>query len=141
VSAHVSVGGLLIKPDRSVLLQLRDEKPWILYPGHWTIPAGSLEPTETHRQGAVRELAEETGYVMSDPKPLPVYRGLLASGLPVTRHVFWDVYDGTQPIHCFEGQAMEFVALEQVASLRLVPGNEVIIGHCVAAFEALRSRR
>jgi 8-oxo-dGTP diphosphatase len=136
VSSQVSVGGLLVKPDRSVLLQLRDHKPGILYPGYWAIPAGSLEPSETHLEGAVRELSEETGYWMADPKPLPVYEGFLPDGSPVTRHVFWDVYDGVQSIRVLEGQAMEFVTPDQLPALRLVPGNDVIIAHCLGAFEA-----
>jgi 8-oxo-dGTP diphosphatase len=140
LAMYISVGGLLIKPDGSVLLQLRDEKPSILYPGYWTIPAGSLEPGETPQEGAVRELLEETGYVMKQPKPLPIFNGLLPDGTPVHRYVFWDVYDGVQPIHVFEGQAMEFVSPDRLDALKLVPGNDVIIRNCLAAYAKLRAQ-
>jgi 8-oxo-dGTP diphosphatase len=138
---HVSVGGLLVRRDLRVLLQLRDEKLDILFPGLWTIPAGSLEPGETLEAGAVRELAEETGYLMRDPKPLAVYEGFLPDGTPLRRHVFWDVYDGAQQIHVFEGRAMEFVRLDEIPLRDLVPGNDVIIQSCLAAYEALRSAK
>jgi 8-oxo-dGTP diphosphatase len=105
----ISVGGLLIRDDLHVLLQLRDEKPTILYPGYWEIPSGNLEPGDTVEAGAIRELAEETGYRMADPKPLPIIEGLLPNGQLVTRHVFWDIYDGVQSIQVFEGQAMQFI--------------------------------
>ena len=138
-AGHVSVGGLLITPDGRVLLQLRDEKPSLLYPGYWMIPSGAPEPGETFLAGAVRELAEETGYVMLDPKPLPIYQGPLPDGSTVTRHVFWDVYDAIQPIEVLEGQAMEFVSIEALATLKLVPGNDVIIQNAVSAYAALRA--
>lgn len=42
----------------TVLLILRGKDP---FAGHWAIPGGFCEPTETVAQGAARELEEETG--------------------------------------------------------------------------------
>lgn len=48
---------------RVLLLQGHDpaqpERHW------WFTPGGGLEPGETHREAAMRELAEETGYVIT----------------------------------------------------------------------------
>ena len=140
MGTYISVGGLLIRDDLSVLLQLRDEKPAILYPGYWAIPAGRLEPAESLEAGAVRELAEETGYRMAHPKPLPSLEGVFPDGQQVIRYVFWDVYDSDQAIRVLEGRAMEFIPVAAVASLKLVPGNDLIIASCVAAYEQLRER-
>nr|WP_202485968.1 bifunctional GNAT family N-acetyltransferase/NUDIX hydrolase [Streptomyces sp. SID4985] len=37
---------------------------------HWTLPGGGLEPGESPREGAARELAEETGWTDLEPGPL-----------------------------------------------------------------------
>ncbi len=44
------------------LMQLRDDNPQILYPGHWAFFGGHLDPGETPDQGIVRELQEEIDY-------------------------------------------------------------------------------
>ena len=50
----------LVDPRGWFLMQERDEKAPV-WPDSWCFPGGGLEPGETPRQGAVRELAEETG--------------------------------------------------------------------------------
>ena len=51
---------VLLDPANRVLLMRYDEGP----PDgtHWATPGGGLEPGESHRQAALRELAEETGW-------------------------------------------------------------------------------
>jgi 8-oxo-dGTP diphosphatase len=45
------------------LMQLRDNRPDILYPGHWGLFGGHLEPSETRDMAIRRELQEEISYV------------------------------------------------------------------------------
>ena len=47
------------------LLQLRDFKPSIPYPGHWGGFGGEVEPSETAESAGLRELKEELDYVPS----------------------------------------------------------------------------
>ncbi len=49
---------VVVTPDRHVLLIERDWEP---YAGHWALPGGHVDPEETSRDAAARELAEETG--------------------------------------------------------------------------------
>lgn len=58
--------GAVIVVDRRgrVLLQERDERAPIA-PEHWSYPGGHLEEGETFLDGAVRELAEETGIAVA----------------------------------------------------------------------------
>jgi 8-oxo-dGTP pyrophosphatase MutT (NUDIX family) len=48
--------------DNSILMQLRDDKPWIDAPGLWGFFGGGIEKNETVRDCALRELEEELCY-------------------------------------------------------------------------------
>ena len=52
----------LHKDFDSYLLQLRDFKSSIIYPGHWGAFGGALEEEESPKTAVFRELIEEIGY-------------------------------------------------------------------------------
>lgn len=58
---HVVAVAILYQ-EGQFLMQLRDDNPEILYPGHWGFFGGHLDPGETPEQGLMRELEEEIGY-------------------------------------------------------------------------------
>jgi ADP-ribose pyrophosphatase YjhB (NUDIX family) len=55
---------VLLDPLGRVLLMRYDDGPPNGH--HWATPGGGLEPGESYRQGALRELAEETGWTDID---------------------------------------------------------------------------
>ncbi|WP_433893558.1 NUDIX hydrolase [Streptomyces sp. CA-111067] len=57
----------VIAPDGAVLL-LRYDNPEV--GRHWAMPGGGLDPGETPRDGARREVREETGWSDIEPGPL-----------------------------------------------------------------------
>ncbi|NEQ51053.1 MAG: NUDIX domain-containing protein, partial [Leptolyngbya sp. SIO3F4] len=59
----VAVAIAIIQQDDKFLMQLRDDFPHILFPGHWGFFGGHLEPGETADQAIRRELKEEIGYI------------------------------------------------------------------------------
>jgi len=59
---RVHVALAILCQDGKFLMQLRDDYPNILYPGHWGFFGGHLEPGETAELGVRRELLEEIGY-------------------------------------------------------------------------------
>lgn len=67
---------VVILPCQSgkILLQLRDEKPEILYPGCWAFFSGSIETGESPAECTKRELLEEIGYQAGDLFDLGVYQ-------------------------------------------------------------------
>ena len=54
-----AVAALIVLDDGSYLLQHRDDKPDIWYPGHWGCFGGSVDPGETPLEALHRELYEE----------------------------------------------------------------------------------
>ncbi|NEY90219.1 NUDIX hydrolase [Tabrizicola oligotrophica] len=49
----------------TILTYLRDDKPGLPWPGHWDLPGGGLETSETAEQGLFREVHEEFGLHLS----------------------------------------------------------------------------
>jgi 8-oxo-dGTP pyrophosphatase MutT (NUDIX family) len=79
-SGPVSVGGMFFRPRprraaRVVILDPQGAVFLFRYDAegvgvHWTTPGGGLEGRESHREAAVRELREETGWTDLTPGPL-----------------------------------------------------------------------
>ena len=59
----VEVAISILHQGGKFLMQLRDDLPHILFPGHWGFFGGHLDPGEDADAGVRRELHEEIGYV------------------------------------------------------------------------------
>jgi ADP-ribose pyrophosphatase YjhB (NUDIX family) len=57
----------VLDPDGALFLFRYDNEE---VGGHWAMPGGGLDPGETPRAGALRELREETGWNDLEPGPL-----------------------------------------------------------------------
>ena len=102
----------MLRDDGAALLQHRDNISTISDPGLWVFPGGHLKWGETPRDGAAREMEEETCYRCHNLRPLT--RLAIEGG---TLLFFWEDYDGQQHVACREGQALEFVDRRKVESL------------------------
>ncbi len=58
---------LLVNPRGEILILQRSKKDNVL-PGYWDIPGGTLEDGEDPAVGAIREVKEETGIDISNPR-------------------------------------------------------------------------
>jgi 8-oxo-dGTP pyrophosphatase MutT (NUDIX family) len=106
------VGVVLLREDGAALLQHRDDISTISDPGLWVFPGGHIEQGETPREGAAREMEEETCYRCHNLRPL--IRLEIEEG---TLLFFWENYDGRQRVACQEGQRLEFVDRRNVDPL------------------------
>jgi tryptophan synthase alpha chain len=136
---HV-VSVLPVTPDGRVLLQQRDEKPGIPYPGAWTLFGGAVEPGETPAQAIVREVREELDITMPmrywHTYSCPVRS--IPGELDVRVHVF--VGELTQPIGSitlYEGQAMALYDAEAARDLELGFGKTPVLRRFFAEYPAL----
>ena len=115
-----SVTLLLIKKNK-VLLQKRDDKPYILMPGYWAFPGGTVEYKENIKDAICREIKEETGYKIKKPILFNQKLVQLPSMKKIFMCFFYDIYDGKQKIKCFEGKKMEFKSFRKTLKLKLPP--------------------
>jgi 8-oxo-dGTP pyrophosphatase MutT (NUDIX family) len=59
-----AVAALLVLGDGRYVMQLRDSKPDIFYPGHWGLFGGAIDAGESENDALRRELHEELGFMV-----------------------------------------------------------------------------
>lgn len=100
----------ILHQQHRFLLQLRDDIPGILYPGHWGLFGGHLEPGETPEIALLRELLEEINYTPSAISKFGCYKDP-----KVIRHVFCaPLTVGLNQLTLKEGWDMRLLTPEQI---------------------------
>jgi 8-oxo-dGTP pyrophosphatase MutT (NUDIX family) len=127
-STRQVVGVVLLRDDGAALLQHRDDIATISDPGLWVFPGGHLEQDEAPRDGAAREMEEETCYRCHNLRPLT--RLATKEGELL---FFWESYDARQRVECREGQGLEFVDRDMVESLPKRPYLPAVFDLALAA--------
>ncbi|MFW6359399.1 MAG: NUDIX hydrolase [Chroococcales cyanobacterium] len=79
----VTVAIAILSQNGQFLMQLRDNIPGIIFPGHWGFFGGHLEPGENPEEALKRELFEEIGYNVPESSLFRTY-----TTSEVIRHVF-----------------------------------------------------
>ena len=126
---------IMIDQHGRVLMQHRDNKAGIYFPDYWSVPGGLVEQGESIEQGARREFLEETGYQLSQLVFLYPEHRTRPDGSHVAVHFFWTRYDENQPVQCYEGQAMRFVAPAEFPQLKVIPRLEPTLRQALQAWE------
>jgi 8-oxo-dGTP diphosphatase len=83
VNSPVEVALAILYQEGKFLMQLRDDIPGILYPGHWGLFGGHLEAGETPEEGLQREVIEEIDYHVRQPIKFKCY-----ADATVIRHIY-----------------------------------------------------
>ena len=105
----------ILEQDGKFLMQLRDDNPQILYPGHWCFFGGHLEPGESAAIAVQRELLEEIGYC---PTHLELWRR--EEDTHLTRHLYYGKLD----------VSLERLILGEGMDMALVSPTEIRQGSC-----------
>jgi 8-oxo-dGTP pyrophosphatase MutT (NUDIX family) len=101
----------------SYLLQLRDFKPSIIYPGHWGAFGGSIEEGESPSSALGRELIEEIGYT---PEAFNYFREILMYEGKLKIHMFYSNLNVSLTELCLmEGVDMGLFTREEILSKNL----------------------
>jgi 8-oxo-dGTP pyrophosphatase MutT (NUDIX family) len=118
----------LVDPRGWFLMQERDEHAPV-WPDTWCFPGGGLEGGETPRDGALRELAEETGIevVPDDLHDLGEFRVTSPHGR-FRYHAFAaPTLLGDADVDCQEGRQIVFVDPAAVRDLPVVTSTEQVL--------------
>lgn len=114
-----AAGLLAVDPARGILLQHRVS--WSHFGGTWGLPGGALHEGESAMVGAIREAQEEAG--VPDGAVLPRFTSVLDLDIWSYTTVIADVQAPFDPVISDpESVALEWVAIDEVASRPLHPG-------------------
>lgn len=113
----------IIVVDGRYLLQHRDMKPEIFFPGHWGCFGGGVDPGETPAHAILRELDEELGF---KPDHAAVRHfsqfdfSLGFAGLAPIYRIFYEINATAEDVGGLR--------LGEGSALRLVPAPEILTG-------------
>jgi 8-oxo-dGTP diphosphatase len=121
-AVDVAVGVLIRGNGRFLLASRPAGKP---YAGYWEFPGGKLEPGESVTQALARELREELGIAIEDPRPW-VVREFDYPHAYVRLH-FCRVRRWRGEPQPHEGQALRFCALDDLPDGPLLPATVPVL--------------
>lgn len=121
-----AAAAVIVLDDDRYLLQLRDNKKGIFFPGHWGLFGGGVENGEQPADALRRELKEELGLEVDAPRSLTRFEfDLVPMGLKRIYREFFEVRlaAATLPsLQLGEGAAFSAFSRDQVLILpRLAP--------------------
>ena len=136
VSAHAqtprpcdAVAALLVHEDGRYIVQLRDNKPGIFYPGHWGCFGGAVEGHERPEDALKRELHEEIQF--EAPRATRFTRldfDFSPLGYGVVYRIYFEV--------TVSDDAFKRFALHEGADVQAFRGEELLLTRRVTPYDA-----
>jgi len=142
VPRKLSAGVILVDPEGRVLLQLRDDDPAIMYPGHWGITGGAGAKGESPEQTARREVREETGLTLGTIEPFKAYYSseTAGGGRAPRVTVEYELYLYHAPcdtladaMACGEGRALRFFAPHELPTIDVAYNHREVLAEFFAS--------
>ncbi|RMG93151.1 MAG: NUDIX domain-containing protein [Zetaproteobacteria bacterium] len=114
----IGVAAILFDERRRVLLLLRENKPDIAFPDHWTLVGGHVRPGETPDRAMEREMREEIGLV---PRVWPwlCYNRLDPPNTWVRQHLYYGFLHHDADIRLGEEIAYRWVPIRHLNRYRI----------------------
>jgi 8-oxo-dGTP diphosphatase len=109
-SKLISVAIAILYQNDRYLMQLRDNKPNIIYPGVWAFFGGHIEPDENPEVAVLRELEEEIGYTAPQ---VTLFESRVEAG--IQRHVFYaPLTVGIDELTLMEGWDLGLLSVDDI---------------------------
>jgi 8-oxo-dGTP diphosphatase len=124
----------LTDPAGRLLMQLRDDAApgapsfWA-YPGLWSLFGGEVEPGESLRAAAAREIAEETGLALDPAALAPLGATVSRWSAAGVRLFVYAAATAARPcdLRIGEGAGFAFLTRAQIAAFPVIPEMRAII--------------
>ncbi|MBD3313865.1 NUDIX domain-containing protein [Candidatus Woesearchaeota archaeon] len=116
-----------LRKDRKTLMIHKNKRPDKYFYGYWDAPGGKIEPGETPKQAAVREMEEESGLKIRNPRlrSVMIFRNLFGKDWKV--HVFTaEDYEGELEPENREG-SLSWIDDSQLFKLNLCDADHVFM--------------
>jgi mutator protein MutT len=119
---HVVAGAVIDAAGRVLIAQRPSGKHLA---GGWEFPGGKLEPGEARAAGLERELREELGIAIRDPRPLIRVRHTYPQGEVLID--MWVVKSYSGSPRGLDGQALKWLFQEELEEAELLPADGPIV--------------
>jgi mutator protein MutT len=117
------MAGAVVDADGRVLIAQRP--PGKHLAGGWEFPGGKLEPHEARASGLARELEEELGIAIRNPRPLIRVRHTYPYGEVLVD--MWVVKSYSGEPQGLDGQALRWLSQEELEKAELLPADGPIV--------------
>jgi 8-oxo-dGTP pyrophosphatase MutT (NUDIX family) len=119
----------LITVEEGYLMQLRDARPDIWYPGHWGLFGGAVDPGEDPFEALKRELAEELELEIAAAQLFARFDfDILESGLQRFYRAYY-IVPITPAVHAR-------LRLHEGAQMRVFPAADILLEQHVTPYDA-----
>ncbi len=116
-----SVGGIIFHKNK-YLLQLRDNKKNIYFPGFWGLFGGLLNKKEKFIKAIVREIKEETNLKVRITRKVILNNFTIFGSKKIRKRIYYECkIIGKKNIILKEGRKYKFFYYNQMSKLNIVP--------------------
>jgi mutator protein MutT len=119
---HVVAGAVIDATGRVLIAQ---RPPGKHLAGGWEFPGGKLKPGEARTSGLARELGEELGIAIRNPRPLIRVRHTYPQGEVLID--MWVVKSYSGSPRGLDGQALKWLSQEELEEAELLPADGPIV--------------
>ncbi len=139
IPRKISAGVILVDREGRVLMQLRDDTPGIMFPGHWGLTGGAGHPGETPEATARREVTEETGLDLGKIEPFKAYyssetKAAAGGRKPSRAAADYELYLFHAPcdtpageLVCGEGRELRFFGPDETAGIDIAYNHSEVL--------------